>query len=93
LDNSHFSGLSIPCVYHCFSMFSYCFYNNSCCSMYENRLKSSWLHLITPNRNFVEVRWRSLFRSTFFGKWFNSYNAPPTSRKRAADRLPQASGG
>jgi hypothetical protein len=34
----------------------------------------------------VEVRWRSLFRSTSLGKWCNSYNAPPTSRKRTADR-------
>jgi hypothetical protein len=54
--------------------------------IYEDRLESSWTHLITPSRNFVEVRWRSLFRSTFLGKWCTSYNAPPTSRKRAADR-------
>jgi hypothetical protein len=53
---------------------------------YEGRLKSSWTHLITPTRNFVEVRWRSLFRSTTFGKRWTSYNAPPTSRKCAADR-------
>jgi hypothetical protein len=33
----------------------------------------------------MEVRWRSLFRSTSLGKRCNSYNAPPTSRKRAAD--------
>jgi hypothetical protein len=33
----------------------------------------------------VEVRWRSLFRSTFLGKQCTSYNAPPTSRKHAAD--------
>jgi hypothetical protein len=32
------------------------------------------------------VRWRSLFRSTSLGKRCTSYNAPPTSRKRAADR-------
>jgi hypothetical protein len=31
-------------------------------SLYEGRLKSSWTRLITPSRNFVEVRWRSLFR-------------------------------
>jgi hypothetical protein len=49
-------------------------------------LKSSWTHLITQSRNFVEVRWRSLFRSTPIGKRYTSYNAPPTSRKRAADR-------
>jgi hypothetical protein len=49
-------------------------------------LKSSWTHLITPSRNFVEVRWRSLFQSTSLGKRCTSYNAPPTSRKRAADR-------
>jgi hypothetical protein len=29
--------------------------------MYEGRLQSSWTQLITPNQNFVEVRWRSLF--------------------------------
>jgi hypothetical protein len=32
----------------------------------------------------VEVRWQSLFRSTSLGKGYTSYNAPPTSRKRAA---------
>jgi hypothetical protein len=53
--------------------------------MYEGRLKSSWAHLITPSRNFVEVRWRSLFRSTSLDKRSTSYNVPPTSRKRAAD--------
>jgi hypothetical protein len=50
------------------------------------RLKGSWTHLINPNRNFVEIRWRSLFRSTSLGKRCTSYNAPPTSRKRAQDR-------
>jgi hypothetical protein len=34
----------------------------------------------------VEVRWRSLFRSTYLDKRCTSYNAPPTSRKCAADR-------
>jgi hypothetical protein len=53
---------------------------------YEGRLQSSWTHLINPSRNFVEVRWRSLFRSTSLGKRWTSYNAPLTSRKRAADR-------
>jgi hypothetical protein len=53
---------------------------------YEGRLQSSWTHLITPSRKFVEVRWRSLFLSTSLGKWCTSYNATPTSRKRAADR-------
>jgi hypothetical protein len=53
---------------------------------YEGRLQSSWTHLITPSRNLVEVRWRSLFRSTSLGKRCTSYNAPPTSRKRVADR-------
>jgi hypothetical protein len=38
------------------------------------------------SRNFVEVWWRSLFRSTSIGKRCASYNAPPTSRIRAADR-------
>jgi hypothetical protein len=52
----------------------------------EGRLQSSRTHLITPCRNFLEVRWRSLFRSTSLGKRFTSYSAPPTSRKRAADR-------
>jgi hypothetical protein len=63
------------------------------CNIYDGRLRSSWTHLITPSRKFVEVRWRSLFRSTFLGKRCTSYNAPPTSRKRASDRQPQASGG
>jgi hypothetical protein len=34
----------------------------------------------------VEVRWRSLFRSISIGKRCTTYNAPPTSRKRAAVR-------
>jgi hypothetical protein len=55
--------------------------------------KSLWTHLITPSWNRMEVRWQSLFQSTSFGKWCTSYNAPRTSRKRAADRLLQASGG
>jgi hypothetical protein len=53
--------------------------------IYERRLKNSWTHII-PSRNLVEVRWRSLFRSTSLGMQRTSYNAPPTSRKRAADR-------
>jgi hypothetical protein len=53
---------------------------------YVDRLESSWTHLITPSRNFVEVRWRSLFRSISLCKRCTSCNAPPTSRKRAADR-------
>jgi hypothetical protein len=53
---------------------------------YEGRLQSSWTHLITPSRNFVEVRWLSLFLNTSLGKRFTSYNAPPTYRKRSADR-------
>jgi hypothetical protein len=44
-------------------------------SLYEGRLKSSWTHLITPSLNFVEVRWRSLFRSTSLGKRYTSHNA------------------
>jgi hypothetical protein len=35
---------------------------------FEARLKSSWTHLITLSRNFVKVRWRSLFLSTSLGK-------------------------
>jgi hypothetical protein len=54
--------------------------------LYEGRLQSSWTHLIAPSRNFEEVRWRSLFRSTSLSKRCTSYNAPPTFRKRAADR-------
>jgi hypothetical protein len=54
--------------------------------MYEGRLQSSWTNLITPSRNFVKVWWRSFFRNTFLGKRCTSYNASPTSRKRAADR-------
>jgi hypothetical protein len=48
--------------------------------IYESRWQSSWTHLITPSRNILEVRWRSLFRSTSLGKRCTSYNAPPTSR-------------
>jgi hypothetical protein len=48
----------------------------------EGRLKTSWTHLITPSRKFVEVRWQSLFRSTSLGRRCTSYNGPPTSRKR-----------
>jgi hypothetical protein len=55
-------------------------------SDYKGRLKSSWTRPITPSRNFVKVRWRSVFRSISPGKRCNSYNAPPTSRNRAADR-------
>jgi hypothetical protein len=55
---------------------------------HEGCLKSSWTHLITPSQNFVEVRWRSLFQSTSLGKRCTSYNATPTSRKRAPDRWP-----
>jgi hypothetical protein len=52
----------------------------------EGRLKSSWTRAITPSRNFVGVWWRSPFRNTSLGERCTSYNAPPTSRKRAADR-------
>jgi hypothetical protein len=54
--------------------------------IYEGRLQSSWTHLITPTRNSLEVRWRSLFRTTSLCKRCTCYNAPPLSRKRAADR-------
>jgi hypothetical protein len=54
--------------------------------LYEGRLQNSWTHLITLSRNFVEVRWRSLFRSTSLRKRCTSYNAPPTSRKRTTAR-------
>jgi hypothetical protein len=52
----------------------------------EGHLQNSYTHLITPSRKSVEVRWRSLFRSMSLGERCTSYNAPPTSRKRAADR-------
>jgi hypothetical protein len=52
----------------------------------EGLLQNSWTHLITPSRNFVEVQWRSLFRSTSLRKRC-TYNAPLTSQKRAADRV------
>jgi hypothetical protein len=55
-------------------------------AIYEGRLQSSWTHIITSIRNFVEVRWRSLFRSTSLGKRCTAYNAPPTYRKSTADR-------
>jgi hypothetical protein len=44
----------------------------------EGHLQSSWTHLINPSRNFVEVWWWPLFRTTSFGNWC-------TSRKHAAD--------
>jgi hypothetical protein len=59
---------------------------SSVCLKYEGRLQSLWAPLIALSRNFVEVQWRSLFRSTFLGKQYTSYNAPPISRKRAAVR-------
>jgi hypothetical protein len=40
-------------------------------------LYSNWTHLITPSRKFVEVWWRSLFRSTSVGKRCTSYDSPP----------------
>jgi hypothetical protein len=64
-----------------FSFYSYVFLHN-----YEGRLQSSWTHLVILSRNLVEVRWRSLFRSTSLGKRYTSYNSPPTSRIRAAGR-------
>jgi hypothetical protein len=42
--------------------------------------------LLLPSQNFVEVRWQSLFRSISLGKRCTSYNAPPNSQERAADR-------
>jgi hypothetical protein len=64
----------------------YLIFLSVCC--YEGRSKSSWTQLITSSRNFVEVRWRYLFRSTSLCKRCTSYNTLPTSRKRAADRWP-----
>jgi hypothetical protein len=54
--------------------------------IYKGHSQSSWTHLTNPSRNFVEMRWRSLFRSTSLGKRCISYNDPPTCRKGAADR-------
>jgi hypothetical protein len=48
--------------------------------MYEGRLKSSCIYLMTTSWNYLEVRWRSVFRSTSFGKRCTSYNALPTSK-------------
>jgi hypothetical protein len=48
-------------------------------SIHEGRLQSSWTHLITPSRNLVEVRWRSLFQSTSFGKRWSLWNFLPRS--------------
>jgi hypothetical protein len=53
--------------------------------MYEGHLESSWTHVITLSWNFVEVQWQSLFWSTSLGKQCTSYDAPPISRKHAAD--------
>jgi hypothetical protein len=61
---------------------------------YECRFKTSWTHLINPSRNFVEVRWRSLFRSTSLGKRCTSYNfsktccRPLITSKFLASKLP-----
>jgi hypothetical protein len=55
--------------------------------MYVGGLQSSWTHLITQSQNFVEVRWRSLYRSTSLGNRCISYNAPPTSRKLSYGRF------
>jgi hypothetical protein len=71
-------------LYHFHNVFMFMSYEGMI--MYEGRLKIWWIHLIAPSRNFVEVRWRSFFRNTFLGKRCISYNAPPTSRKRAAER-------
>jgi hypothetical protein len=49
--------------------------------LYEGRLISSWTHSELC-KGAVTVT----FRSTSLGKRWTSYNAPPTSRKRAADR-------
>jgi hypothetical protein len=67
--------------------------NKTTVPSYKGSLKSLWTRVITPSRNFVEVRLWLPFRSTTLGKRCPSCSAPPASRKRAADRLPQASGG
>jgi hypothetical protein len=54
---------------------------------YEGRLQSSLTNLNITRRNFVEVRWRSHFRSTSLGKRGTSYNAPPNSRKWSYGRF------
>jgi hypothetical protein len=85
---SQSTGMTLPlpyCLYLFFRFFGYLTARFQFHS-YEGRLKSSWTHLITPIRIFVEVRWRSRFRNTSLGKRCTSYNAPPTFRRRAADR-------
>jgi hypothetical protein len=66
--------------------------------MYEDRLQSSWTHHITPNRNFVEVRWRSLFskylpwQATHFLQRFTHFSKtccrPLITSKFLASELP-----
>jgi hypothetical protein len=58
-----------------------------CLVIYEDNLKSLWTCLITASRNFVEMRWRSLFRNTSLGNRCTFYNDPSTSRKSAAADL------
>jgi hypothetical protein len=75
-----------PVLRHRYREVFYCYRRIESC-IYEGHLQSSWTQIITSSRKFVEVRWRSLFRSTSLGKRCTSYNAPPTSWNRAADRL------
>jgi hypothetical protein len=63
---------SVIFCYKCLIILFLIFLRNSFWK-YEGRFQSSWTNRITPSRNFVEVR-------------CTSYNAPPTSRKLAADR-------
>jgi hypothetical protein len=65
-------------------MFSINIFTTNLCTTAVCKVRG--LTLLLPSWNFVEVRWRSLFRSTSLGKQCISYKSPPTSRGRAADR-------
>jgi len=41
---------------------NWCCIENKPCAYMRAVLKSSWIHLITPSRNFVEVRWLTTVR-------------------------------
>jgi hypothetical protein len=61
--------------------------------LYEGRLQSPGTHLITPSWNFVEVQWRSLFRSTSLGKQCSTHfsktcSIPLITSKFLAPELP-----
>jgi hypothetical protein len=81
--SSHQSGNRLITLQQCYhignrliTLRQQCYHSGNWVS-YDGRLQSSWTHLIILSRNFVEVRWRSLFprqgmhflqRSTNFSK-------------------------